>query len=203
MLMIRASFPGDSRASLCRLGAEPSKVSAMTFAVDAKIIERKRKAAQRSREIGDQHHYFQGVAQARYVLRKVFRLVEEQVKKTGLDPLAHQALIQIYGSPDMELQVNQVAERLDISPAFASNLIKPLVEQGHVTRTRGVGSDQRVTQVKVTKKGVALLQHVDSQVQVHVDYFTRQLTPQQRENALSILVFYVGASLAPPDPKLN
>ena len=71
----------------------------------------------------DRHDYFAEVAEARYVLRRVFRIAEEQARDAGLDPLAHQALIQIYGSPDRRLRVAQLADRLDITPAFASSLL--------------------------------------------------------------------------------
>ena len=42
----------------------------------------------------DFQRYFHGIAKARYVIRKVIRIVDEQAKKAGLDPLEHQALIQ-------------------------------------------------------------------------------------------------------------
>jgi len=70
----------------------------------------------------DRHAYFVGVAGARYVLRKAFRIVEERARKFDIDSLAHQTLIQIYGSADLAFQVNQIAVRLDISAAFASSL---------------------------------------------------------------------------------
>jgi DNA-binding MarR family transcriptional regulator len=150
-----------------------------------------RKAA---RGAEDKHAYFVGVAEARYVLRKVFRIVEEQAKKFGLDPLAHQALIQIYGSPTTELQINQVASRLDITPAFASSLIRLLVESDLVVR-RGDERDQRVIYVSITEKGRKVMDAIDENVKFHVDYFVGQLTQEERESARSILMFYVGAKL--------
>src|SRR5690606_1471866 len=107
-----------------------------------------------------------GVAEARYVLRKVFRIVEEQAKKYDIDPLAHQALIQIYGSPDMQLQVNQVASRLDITPAFSSSLVRMLVEKGLVARKRAE-HDQRVTFVMITPHGREVMDAIDENVQFH------------------------------------
>ncbi|MDR6858654.1 MarR family winged helix-turn-helix transcriptional regulator [Variovorax guangxiensis] len=156
-------------------------------------IRRKSDASRKARE-GNKHLYFIGVAEARYVLRKVFRIVEEQAKKFGIDPLAHQALIQIYGSPDMELQVNQIASRLDITPAFSSSLVKMLVEKGLVARRRG-DQDQRTTYVAMTDLGRDTLHKIDENVKFHVDYFVSQLSTEERESALSILMFYVGAKL--------
>src|SRR3979409_32223 len=98
--------------------------------VDAARLERGREKAVKARGAVDRHLYFYGVAEARYLLRKVFRLVEDEAKRAGIDPLAHQALIQIYGSETGTLKVKDVAERLDIAPAFASSLIKALAAKG-------------------------------------------------------------------------
>lgn len=166
----------------------------MTIVIDAGRLEKKRKEAVRLRGVVDRHRYFEGVAQARYVLRKVFRIIEEHAKLAGIDPLEHQALIQIYGSVTTRLRVKDVAERLDIAPALASNMIKALEKMGYVMSVRSE-RDQRAMLVTVTPKGKSLLHHIDEQVQAHVDYFTHQLSPQARETALSILMFYIGVSL--------
>ena len=55
--------------------------------LDLDRLRRKGSAARKARGTEDKHAYFVGVAEARYVLRKVFRIVEEQAKKFGLDPL--------------------------------------------------------------------------------------------------------------------
>jgi DNA-binding MarR family transcriptional regulator len=161
--------------------------------IDAARLEQGREKVVKARAAKDRHIYFKGVAEARYVLRKVFRLVEEEAKRAGLDPLAHQALIQIYGSDDSTLRVKEVAERLDITAAFASSLVKMLVAKGYITRGRDV-KDSRVIWVRVTKAGRELLHRIDEQVQIHVEYFTKQLTPAQTEAALFILMFYAGVA---------
>ena len=163
--------------------------------VDAKRLERGREKAVKARATSDRRPYFQGVAQARYVLRKVFRLVEEEAKRAGIDPLAHQALIQIYGSSNGALKVKDVAERLDITPAFASSLVKTLAGRGLIATKRDK-QDSRVNWVQVSKEGRALLHLIDEQVQIHVDYFTRGLSSEDTESALSILMFYAGVSLS-------
>ena len=134
--------------------------------VDAARLEKRRERAVRSRAAGDRHLYFRAVAEARYVLRKVFRLVEEEARRAGIDPLAHQALIQIYGSERGMLRVKEVAERLDISAAFSSSLLKMLIQKRYVTRERDK-TDNRVAWVKVTKTGRDLLRRIDEQVQRH------------------------------------
>lgn len=137
------------------------------------------------------HDYFVDVAEARYILRKVFRIAEEQAKAAGLEPLAHQALIQIYGSPDRRLRVNGLAERLDIKPAFASALLSGLEEDGMIRRERDT-DDHRVTWVEATETAVETLVSIDSAVDFHVTYFAAQLPAEIRERALSTLKFYVG-----------
>lgn len=165
--------------------------------IDATRLEKRREKTIRARGAGDRRVYFRGVAEARYVLRKVFRLVEEEAKRAGLDPLAHQALIQIYGSENGMLRVKEVAERLDITAAFASSLVKMLTAKRYVTRV-GDTKDNRVIWVKIAGRGRELLHRIDEQVQIHADYFTQSLTPQQTEAALSILMFYAGVSLKQP-----
>lgn len=161
-----------------------------TFAANIKKMDRSRKSA-------GKRDYFTSIANARYVMRRVFRIVEEQAREEGLDSIAHQALIQIYGSPEAQLRVKQLAERLDISQAFGSNLAKTLVEKGYAVRIRG-GEDRRATQVAITEAGIELLCKIDEAVAFHVDYFTRQLTREQREMTIYILMFYVGVSIALP-----
>ncbi len=165
--------------------------------VDATRLERRRIRAVKARATADRHPYFYGVAEARYLLRKVFRMIEEEAKRSRIDPLAHQALIQIYGAQGERLRVKDVAERLDITPAFASSLVKLLVAKGYVSRLRD-RDDNRVTWIRITRKGRNLLHRIDEQVQIHVDYFTRSLTASQTEAALSVLMFYAGVSLRSP-----
>jgi len=135
--------------------------------------------------------YFHGVADARFVIRRVFRIVDERAKSRGLDPLEHQALIQIYGARGGDVRVGTVAERLDISPAFASKIVKALVAKRFVELS-GSAHDQRVTNVSATPAGIAALVEIDTDVRIHVGFFTRQLTDEQTAAALSIFAFYVG-----------
>lgn len=137
------------------------------------------------------HGYAHGISQARYVIRKVLRIVDEQAKKVDLDPLQHQALIQIYGTQESQMPVNKVAERLDIAPAFASRLIKELEAKGLIRREHHP-DDRRVTCVAATEAGIQLLRDIDDAVHVHVSYFQSQLSDEGRMAALAIFAFYVG-----------
>lgn len=136
--------------------------------------------------------YFHGVAEARYVIRKVFRIVDEQAKPAGLEPLEHQALIQVFGSPN-PMRVIDLADRLDIPPAFASRLAKGLEEKELVTRSRSK-TDRRSTYVAATDEARDVLAAIDEQAGLHVNYFQSQLRESERAAALGVFAFYVGAS---------
>jgi DNA-binding MarR family transcriptional regulator len=162
--------------------------------VRAAKLERLRRSTERSRSAIDRHDYFRNVAEARYVLRKIFRIIEEQARAVELDSMARQALIQVYGSAKSALRIKDIAERLDITPAFASSLVKALVEKRYAIR-RHTDDDRRATWIEVTESGKRMLHELDERVQIHVAYFNRQLTQDQREAALAILMFYVGVTL--------
>lgn len=161
-------------------------------------------AAAKARDGADKHAYFVAVAHVRFVLRKVFRMIEEKAKDLGLDPLAHQAILQIYGSPQQKLRVSDLAERLDIVPAFASNLIKGLVKQKLVKRISDP-RDLRVTLLHITPAGRALCHRIDAEIRPLVNDFTHSLSDDEREIAVSTLMFYIGPGTAkaptPSKPK--
>ena len=83
----------------------------------------------------------------------MFRIVSEQAKKLGLDPLEHQALIQIYGSESQGLQMKQIAGQLDIPSDFASRLVKSLDSKGLVLRSSST-ADKRIVQERATVMGI-------------------------------------------------
>jgi DNA-binding MarR family transcriptional regulator len=135
--------------------------------------------------------HFQGVAEARYVIRKVFRIVDDGAKKAGLDPLEHQALIQIFASRE-PVRVIALAERLDIPPTFASRLAINLEEKGFASRSRS-REDRRTTIVEATDAGRGILGAIDRTVSIQVDNFMSERTDAQRASALGVLALYVGA----------
>src|SRR4051812_30693892 len=100
--------------------------------------------------------YMGHVARARYVIRKVQRIIDECAKRHGLEPLEHQALIQIHGAAERRLPVGQLAERLDIVPTFTSRLVQQLEAAGLVTRARSE-TDRRGTVVSATEEGIRRL----------------------------------------------
>lgn len=134
--------------------------------------------------------YFAGIAEARYVIRRTLRIVDEEAKRADLDALEHQLLIQVFGSA-RALHVHELAERLDIVPAFASRLIKNLEEKGLVRRAPSP-SDGRATIVTTTEEGRALLSKVDGQIHRHVTFAQGQFNDSERMAALGIFAFYLG-----------
>ncbi len=189
MRILRPKHLGFPRPSF------PGTGPALQTTVAVERIERKRRAAERSRDGEDKHHYFSCIAETRFVLRKVFRILEDQAKAFDLEPLEHLALLQIYGSEKMELKISEIAERLDITPPFASVLVKTLQQRRLVSRVQSK-TDRRVMHVTVTTKGRSLLHAIDERVKGHVDYFSSQLTGDQKERAVAILLFYVGLTVA-------
>jgi DNA-binding MarR family transcriptional regulator len=140
--------------------------------------------------------YAYNIAEARYVMRRITRILNDQAKQHGFDPLLHQALLQIYGTvPGEHLAINGLAERLDIPAAFASRLVSKLESQG-LARREASERDRRVTNVSITEAGLRELKEIDADVHHHVAYFQHQLSEDQRVAALSIFAFYVGV-----DPK--
>jgi DNA-binding MarR family transcriptional regulator len=135
--------------------------------------------------------YMTLVAQARYVMRKVLRILDECAKAYGLEALEHQALLQIAGMPSRAVPIHVLAARLDIVPAFGSRLVKQLESKGLITRSN-LKADKRVTLTTATEDGVALLEKIAEKVHYEIAHFQRTLEPKDRASAMAIFAFYVG-----------
>ena len=94
--------------------------------------------------------------------------------------------------------VRTVAERLDVSPAFASKLVKALAGAKLVT-SHDSPTDQRASIVRATDEGVALLSEIDAEVRLQVNAFTRNLQPANKSAALAVFAFYIGAEIEVTD----
>jgi DNA-binding MarR family transcriptional regulator len=123
------------------------------------------------------------------IRQSVRRIMDRELGRLGLS-IAQAAPLAIIEHHD-GIRQGELAERLDIAPAFASNLIKGLVKSKYLKRDSDA-SDGRVTILKITPAGRAVCDRIDDEVKPHVDYFTSQLTNDERETALSTLMFYVG-----------
>lgn len=163
----------------------------MQTTIDLGRVNQRSRTAARARDGVDKHLYFACVADTRFILRKVFRMIDEKAKDAGLEPLAYQALLQIYGSPQQRLRVNALAERLDIVPAFASNLLKGLTHAKLIRRASDP-DDGRASVLHITATGRALCHRIDDDVRPLIARFTRALSLDHRETVLSVLISYIG-----------
>lgn len=144
--------------------------------------------------------YFEGVARARYIIRRTFRIFDEVAHNSELEPLQHQALIQIVGGGVTEgaLPVSRIAERLNVTSAFASRLVQELEAKRLVVR-RPSEVDRRVILVEATQDGRRCLAKVSDGVRRHVSYFQSHLSEEDRAAALTVMAFYVGVPLDDDD----
>lgn len=141
--------------------------------------------------------HVKAIAHARFVLRRILRLLDEQAVAAGLMPLEHQALLQVYAA-DNPLPVSRVADRLDIAPALASRLIRRLEEGGLVERVREPG-DRRIIAVKASADGIERLRRIDNSVHDRVHAFQETLSDEGKLGALATFAFYLGLDA---DPRL-
>lgn len=135
--------------------------------------------------------YLAHANQARFVIRKVVRILTDVAKRNGLDGMEHQALLQVASVPGGQVPIHVLAERLDIVPAFASRLVKQLEARALIRRSR-FEADKRVTLTSVTDAAMTLLRQIDEEIHFEVAYFQKGLSAPERMAALSIFAFYVG-----------
>ena len=58
------------------------------------------------------HTYMHYVAEMRVIIRKVQRIISDCARRNGLEPLHHQALIQVYGAADRKVSIGELQEVL-------------------------------------------------------------------------------------------
>lgn len=139
--------------------------------------------------------YFGSIAQARFVLRRLFRIFNEEAKHEGLEGLQHQALIQIAGHDQQEgLPVGRLARRLDVSLALASRMVAQLHKVSLVERGTHP-ADGRVTVARATPEGREALARISQRVHAHMHRFQDTLTEEERRAALLVLTFQLGITL--------
>lgn len=143
--------------------------------------------------------YAHAIAEGRYIIRRIVRIVDEVAREQGLDPLTHQALVQVLGASDEPLTIGALAARLDIVPAFASRIANELEREGLVSRVRST-TDRRVIELVATEVGYRRAQAVDAEVHERSRSFQRTLNDEQRTAALLIFAFLIGVDEVPPQP---
>jgi DNA-binding MarR family transcriptional regulator len=142
---------------------------------------------------GESKAVFRRIARARYVLRRMFRIIDECAKTQGLVSLQHQALVQIFGGPAIGLTVNELSERLDTTQPGASRVLKSLVDIGYAER-RENKTDLRIIHVRITRAGRQCLRSIERMVHSRIAAAGAELTSEQQAEVLSLVGFYIGLS---------
>lgn len=134
--------------------------------------------------------YIQALARGRFALRRVMQILDEQPREHGLEPLSHQALLQIYGA-EGPLTVGAIADRLGIAPAFGSRLVSQLERQGLVNREPHP-TDRRASIISASDEGIELLRAIDTEIYRRIRIFQDGLGEEARYSALLVFAAYMG-----------
>jgi DNA-binding MarR family transcriptional regulator len=175
------SIPSEKRRGAARKSASPKAARRISW-LD---VDRKSRGY-------NFHEYMQMVAHGRYVFRTVQRLIDNCAKSRGVDPLEHQAMIQIYGASEQRLPMGRLAERLDIDSALASRLVQQLEARQLAHRTRSK-EDRRAIYVSLTRDGVKQMRAIVDDVHTEVEFFRLVSDERQRRATHELVAFYVGS----------
>ncbi len=104
---------------------------------------------------------YEALADFRYHLRRFQSFSEQIVRAAELEPRQHQLLLAIKASPDGELTVGAIAERLQIRHHSAVELVARVEARGLVSRNRG-SVDRRQVFVRLTEKGTEALRELSA-----------------------------------------
>ncbi len=105
---------------------------------------------------------YETLAAFRYSLRQFLRFSEEAAHALGLTPHQHQALLTIRGFPGRpRMSIGELAERLQIKPHSAVELVDRLASDGLVAR-KNSEEDHRRVYVTLTKRGEAILEKLSA-----------------------------------------
>lgn len=139
--------------------------------------------------------YAEAVADARYLMRRAFRMIDEEARRLGLDPLENQLLVQLRGAPELTRTVTELAARLDIPLALVSRLALQLEKRAVVVRARSP-DDGRVTLVRATPGGRQLIQQVAEQARQRFLALRDELSDERRQAALDVWANNLGVETA-------
>lgn len=103
---------------------------------------------------------YQALAVLRYEIRRFLNFSEQAARAAGLEPQQHQALLALKGLPrSKNATVGVLAERLQIQPHSAVELIDRLEARGLVRRARST-ADRREVLLRPTLQGERLLREL-------------------------------------------
>jgi DNA-binding MarR family transcriptional regulator len=100
------------------------------------------------------NRYHQAMRAFRMADRALRRVIEKRVASTGVYRSQHQMLMNLGRNPDCSQ--NELAMRLDITPAAVTTTIKKLEKGGYITRIV-CKEDNRINKLSVTEKGQQII----------------------------------------------
>jgi DNA-binding MarR family transcriptional regulator len=134
------------------------------------------------------------VADARFLLRRAFRIIDDEARRSGLDPLENQLLVQLRGAPEMTHSVSELAMRLDVPLNLVSRLTGALARQGYVERLSSA-RDRRVTLVRATDAGADLAREIGERSRERFTSLKDVLSEDRRVAALQVWVGNFGVEM--------
>jgi len=100
---------------------------------------------------------YEALADFRHEIRLFLNFSERAARTAGLEPQQHQALLALKGLPrGMRATIGALAERLQIEPHSAVELVNRLERRGLIRRRRSM-ADRREVLVQLTARGERLL----------------------------------------------
>lgn len=106
--------------------------------------------------------HYELLAALRYALRRFLQFSQDAAEEAGLKPQQHQALLAIKGFPGRDyVSIGELAERLQLRHHSAVGLVDRLTERRLVKRAPST-TDQRRVEVRLTRKGEALIQRLSA-----------------------------------------
>jgi DNA-binding MarR family transcriptional regulator len=103
---------------------------------------------------------YRALAEFRFEIRRFLQFSVEAARAHGLEPQQHQLLLAIKGMPEgRRPTIGELAERLQIQPHSAVELVNRSVEHGSIRREQA-GEDRREVLIRLTRRGEALLRRL-------------------------------------------
>jgi DNA-binding MarR family transcriptional regulator len=103
---------------------------------------------------------YQSLADLRYQIRKFLHFSEQAARVSGVEPHQHQLLLALRGLPKGALpRIGELAERVQIEPHSAVELVNRLAAGGYIERRRG-DEDRREVLLALTSKGEKVLRQL-------------------------------------------
>jgi DNA-binding MarR family transcriptional regulator len=111
------------------------------------------------------------------------RAVAQRVEPYGISPAQYNVLRILRGAGDEGLATLAVRDRLIEEAPGITRLIDKLEEAGHVRRDR-TGKDRRTVRCRITSKGLALLEEMDSPVRTANELIRAGLPEEEDQRML-------------------